>query len=87
MWYESNLRTFQSKITTPEIELGQGVTLKSQRKISIQKLKLVTKYNVSDIFTDEWDLLKKLNDLKNSFILTSSVPSFTPTGEWDIIFI
>jgi hypothetical protein len=29
-------------------------------------------------------LLKKLNNLKNLFILTSSVPSFTPTGEWDI---
>ena len=78
----------QNKVTPPEIELGQDVTLKSQvlamKKLSIQKLKLITKYNGSDIFTDEWDLLKKLNDLKNSFILTSSVPSFTPTGEWDI---
>ena len=32
MWYESNLRTFQSKITTPEIELGQGVTWNLKEK-------------------------------------------------------
>ena len=57
---ESNLKTFQNKVTNPEIELGQDITLKSQWKISIQKLKLVTKYNGSDIFTDERDFIKEV---------------------------
>ena len=86
---QSNLKVLKNKVTPPEIEWGQDVTLKSQvlamKKLSIQKLKLITKYNGSDIFTDERDFVKEVEESeKFVYTYTASVPSFTPAGEWDI---
>ena len=82
-------KSLQNKVIPPEIELGQDVTLKSQvqalKKLSIRKLKILVKYNGSDIFSDLKDYIKDVEvDEKFVYTYTASVPAFTPAGNWKI---
>lgn len=60
----------------------QGVALEA---MTVKKLHLVTKYNGADIFTDNKSIEKTLTEgQKLTYDYTAAIPSFTPSGSWDI---
>lgn len=77
-------------IKPEEIIKGQDINFKAQgtalKDIIIKNLHLITKYNDEVIFEDNKDQGSKAVAEGGKFVFSyvASVPSFTPSGSWDI---
>lgn len=87
---ETRFKITRTAVTPEEIIKGDDIALKAQgqalENLVIKNLHLITKYNGADIFVDDKDQGSKEVPAgqTHSFSYTASVPSFTPSGSWDI---
>ena len=87
---ETHFKITRTTVYPEEIIKGDDIAFKAQGQaledLVIKNLHLVTKYNGADIFIDDKD--QGMHEVPagktHSFAYTASVPSFTPSGSWDI---
>lgn len=86
---EKRFKLIKTVLKPEEIVKGGEILIKVQgvalETLYVKKLRLVTKYNGGDIFTDNKAIEKSLPEgQKLVYDYTASIPTFTPSGSWDI---